>query len=162
MREWKLELRWWDTKAGSKSLSSVTNTDLSVHDWTLGPPDIPLMTSFTSFLNGLKQYQIYNQAKKKKSIENVSTQSKSTHWHTATHLKKVLNMLESPWPCPTPFSEEVGWVELPEGDSELEVSPEPEVTELGELMDISLALRWETWYQDHRDWDVDVDMGDKQ
>ena len=48
------------------------------------------------------------------------------------------------------------------GDSELEVSPEPEVTELGELMDISLALRWETWYQDHRDWDVDVDMEDKQ
>ena len=72
---------------------------------------------------------------------------------TATHLKKVLNMLESPWPWPTPFSGEVGRVEFPEAGSELdtEVSPEPEVAELGELMDISLALRWETSGQDQRE-----------
>ena len=52
-------------------------------------------------------------------------------------------MLESPWPWPwpTPFSGEVGSVEFPEVGSELEVSTEPEVAELGELMDRSLALR---------------------
>ena len=51
----------------------------------------------------------------------------------------------------TPFSGEVGRVEFPEVGSELGVSPEPEVAELGELMDISLALRWETMCQDHRE-----------
>ena len=37
-------------------------TDFSVHDWDFWPPDKPLMTSFTSFLNGLKHSQIYIKA----------------------------------------------------------------------------------------------------
>ena len=61
--------------------------------------------------------------------------------HT-THLKNVLNMLVIPWPSlGAPFSGEVGR----EGDVLVEVGSElemgPEVTVLGELMDISLDLR---------------------